>query len=462
MVLRYIACGGFLLLLLPLLMSAGPLRASEPVRVRAGAAELLTFDAAVGTVIVARPEVADVQVASGRKVAVTGRQAGRTTLIVLDQASKVLARRQIVVSHDTTSIQRAVARALPDSKVRVESLDTGIVLSGDVATPQRAQRAVDVAQAMLGSEAQVLNHLETTSPIQVNLRVRVAEMSREVSEALGINWNAMGDLGDAALGLATGRAIGAGGSIPAPSTTDAVGTGSVDVDGSDGSVSAVIDALAERNLVTILAEPNLTAVSGETASFLAGGEFPIPVSQDDGEIDIEFREFGVRLRFTPRILSGNRISLEVRPEVSELSDRGSVTTNGIRVPGLTVQRVSTSIELASGQTFAIAGLLQNVTEQSVRSVPGLSDIPVLGPLFRSARFQSEETELVVVVTPYIVSPADSRQAVRDPLQGFEPAHALDLLLRGQPLDPEHAAEPGRDGSRADEPSRLQPPAGFAY
>jgi pilus assembly protein CpaC len=182
--------------------------------------------------------------------------------------------------------------------------------------------------------------------------------------------------------------------------------------------------------VTLLAEPNLTALSGETASFLAGGEFPIPIAQDDGKITVEFKSFGVSLAFTPTIVSGNRISLKVLPEVSSLSSSGSVTLNGINIPALSTRRANTTVELASGQSFAIAGLLQASGNQSVNEFPGLADIPILGALFRSTTFKRNESELVIIVTPYLVRPV-STAALASPTDGFEIPDDYDRVFKGE-------------------------------
>ena len=193
----------------------------------------------------------------------------------------------------------------------------------------------------------------------------------------------------------------------------------------------MIDALAEDGLISILAEPNLTALSGETASFLAGGEFPIPVNQRDGQITIEFKQFGVSLDFTPSVLSGERISMKVRPEVSELTDEGAVMIEGLKIPALSVRRAETTVELGSGQSFAVAGLLQNNSRTVIQKVPGISDVPVLGGLFNSTRFQRNETELVIVVTPYLVTPVSQPGALQVANDGYVPASDLERIFVGR-------------------------------
>jgi pilus assembly protein CpaC len=279
------------------------------------------------------------------------------------------------------------------------------------------------------------------SSIQVNIRVRVAEISRDLTRQFGFNWHALGNPGNWAYGLSTGVAAGPIASVIGGSIGSGVAGASPQRFGfgfNDGTndINGIVDALAADNLVTILAEPNLTAQSGEVASFLAGGEFPIPVagSGTNGQatVTIEFKTFGVSLAFVPIVLGNDRLTLRVRPEVSELSDQGAISLplgNGtIRIPALAVRRAETTIELGSGQSFAIAGLLQRNTAQQTEGVNGLTDIPVLGALFRSDRFQRRETELVSIVTPYLVQPVSNPQALTAPTDNFRPATSLERIL----------------------------------
>jgi pilus assembly protein CpaC len=277
------------------------------------------------------------------------------------------------------------------------------VLSGAVATATEVENARRLAMRFIGDGGEVINRIAVTAPNQVNLRVRIAEVSREITNQFGFNWSV---------------AVDGGFRFALQSLLPTAGINDVLVGGDVGSTSidALIDALAEDNLVTILAEPNLTAVSGETASFLAGGEFPIPVSQDNNTVTVEFKQFGVSLAFTPTLMGRNRISMRVRPEVSQLSTAVQVLAGGLSIPSLTTRRAETTVELASGQSFAIAGLIQDNSRQEHSQIPGLGDIPILGALFQSDRFQRNETELVIIVTPYVVRPvnADQLQTPVDP------------------------------------------------
>ncbi len=207
------------------------------------------------------------------------------------------------------------------------------------------------------------------------------------------------------------------------------------------NVSALIDALQTEGLVTILAEPNLTAISGETANFLAGGEFPVPVSQGLQQVTIEWKRFGVSIDFTPTVLDANRLSIKVRPEVSELTTVGAVTVNNIQIPGLAVRRADTTVELASGQSFAIAGLFQNNVTTDVQRVPWLGDVPILGALFRSDSFQRNESELVIIVTPYIVQPAERTSDLKLPSEGIAYTSDLERMLLGRLTNAKNPPEP---------------------
>jgi pilus assembly protein CpaC len=295
----------------------------------------------------------------------------------------------------------------------------------------------------------------------VHLRVQVAEVSREVIKEFGINWEALFETGNFSFGFAQGRDVLSGNSfLRAPTNAGSSVPGSIFGNYTSGSasISTAVDALAEEGLVNILAEPNLTALSGETASFLAGGEFPIPVATDEDKVEIEFKEFGISLAFTPTVLSSNRISLRVRPEVSELTDNGAITLSGLTIPALATRRAETTVELGSGQTFMVGGLLSTDVQSAVSKFPGLGDLPVLGALFRSQRFQSNETELVILVTPYLVRPIDDRKLVARPTDGFRAPTDVERILEGRL----HSArlQPGTGGPVAPQAQRLVGPIGF--
>ena len=382
----------------------------------------MRIDRPAAAMFVANPDIAEVAVKSPRLIYVFAKKPGQTTLYAVDQKEAVVANLNLVVTHDLARLSEGLSKMVPQGQVSAQSVNGAIVLTGAVATAAEAEDARRLASRFIGTGEEVINRLQVTAPNQVNLRVRFAEVSRGVLRQFGINWEALADVGDFTFGLATGNPIfgpveqvpgGTGTFKPLLTRQNGVNNifGSYSSDNLD--VNTLIDLLAEDNLVSILAEPNLTALSGETASFLAGGEFPVPVPNDNG-IAIEFKKFGVGLSFTPTVLSPNRISMKVNPEVSQLSAEGAVVIESIRVPSLTTRRAETTVELASGQSFAIAGLLQNNTNFDHKRMPGLGDLPILGDLFKSDRFNRQETELVIIVTPYIVKPVDDPAAIAMP------------------------------------------------
>jgi pilus assembly protein CpaC len=320
---------------------------------------------------------------------------------------------------------------MPNSRIDVQNVDNRIILSGMVDSESEAHDAHQFVVGMFPDmkDVRVINRLRVLAPNQVNLRVRIAEVSRDVIKQFSINWNAVFKQGRTTFGLLSGNpALLLDGFVGSESNAN-LAFGSYR--SGPANVDAILDALEREGLVTILAEPNLTAVSGQTANFLAGGEFPILVPQDDSRVvTVTFKQFGVSLTFSPTLIDVNRISLRVKPEVSELSTAGAVTFNGFNIPALTTRRAETTVELGSGQSFAIAGLLQNNLNETINKFPGLGDIPILGTLFRSTRFQRNETELVIIVTPYIVRPT-SAPLMAAPTDGLVPPSENDRLVRGQ-------------------------------
>lgn len=427
-----------------------------PIVLEASKGTLIRLDRPASTVFVADPEVADVQVKSPRLVYLMAKQPGETVIYAVDREERVLLNRRIAVNHNLSRLQATLSKMLPGSDVKVETMDKTLVLSGSVLTAKDADAAQRLALRLVKDEEDLVNQLSVVAPNQVHLRVRVAEVSRDILKQFGINWDAVFRTGNFLFGFATG--------LPA---ANAVGQAIVRNNGTNSIVAGfrsskidlngVIDALDDEGLITILAEPNLTAVSGESATFLAGGEFPILVPGDDNKIAVEFKQFGVSLAFTP-VLVGSRISLKVNPEVSQLTTTGAVQIAGFTIPALTTRRAETTVELGSGQSFAIAGLLQNNITRDVNKLPGLGELPVLGGLFRSDRFQRNETELVIIVTPYIVRPVDSKR-LTTPTKGLKPPNDTDRIYRGKThrphLEKEKRTVHGR-GAR----NGLAGPAGF--
>jgi pilus assembly protein CpaC len=419
-------------------------QAGAAVSLSVGQGALIRLDQPAATVFVANPEIADVQIAGPQSIFVFGQRTGRTTLFALDESGTPLAQREISVEHDLGQLRRVLSARFPRARVNLTSGPRSVMVEGAVETPQEAEAIVNTVTGALGPDERLVNRLTVNAPAQVNLRVRVAEVSRSVDQQLGFNWRALFNVGNFTFGLLTGNGL-----VVSPGLL-ANGGGLVGGGFNDGNVdvNVLIDALSEEGLARTLAEPNLTALSGETASFTAGGEFPVPVAQDDDTLTIEFKQFGVILDFTPTVLTPDRISLRVRPEVSELTTQGAILLDGFEIPALTVRRVDTTVELASGQSLVIGGLLQQSTRDSVDKIPGLGDIPVLGALFTSTRYRNAESELIVTVTPYVVRPTRP-DALPTPVGLAPPGRSLESLL----IERSSSAAP---------PGRLNGPVGFVY
>lgn len=427
-------------------------QATTSISVEIGKAHALELTVPATTVFVVNPDIADVQANDPRRVMVFGRKAGTTAVYVTQQGGRVQAY-TIDVVRDVAQVEAALRVVAPTAGISVMGAPNGITVTGLAATPREAETLKAVAQLFVGEKDVLDFKVGVSGGTQVNLQVRIAEVSRSVSRSFGFNWNAIFNNGSVAIGLLTGRAPLSDtlGDFSRNPSTDQLGTIGLGYQGGSTNVSALVDALQAQGLVTMLAEPNLTATSGETASFLAGGEFPVPVAQSRDQVTVEWKKFGVSLDFTPTVLDAGRISIKVRPEVSQLSDNGAVTLNNIKVPSIAVRRAETTVELASGQSFAIAGLFQDGTSSSVRRFPGLGDLPILGALFRSTSFKRDKSELVIIVTPYIVRPT-SPASLRAPTDDVVFANALEQILYGRMVH-----KPDSSGSP---PPHLAGPAGF--
>jgi pilus assembly protein CpaC len=344
-----------------------------------------------------------------------------------------------------------------------------VLLTGTVAQPTDAAEAERLVQAFVGANVQVVSRLRTATPQQVYLQVRIAEVSRSLARDIGTNLLSRDNSGGFLFGIGRGnpgtietvQTVGPNG-LPIGSTAYTFNNpASTTTLGAAGRLLGM-DILSTLNLgettgqVTTLAEPTLVALSGETATFLAGGEFPVPIPQSLGTVTIEYKQFGVGLAFSPTVLEDGRISIRVRPEVSELSSSGSVRFNGFEIPALTTRRVETTVELGSGQSFMIGGLLRNHNNNSIDRAPFLGNIPIIGALFRSTRYRREETELVIVITPYLVRPVSANQ-IALPTDGHRNPDEAQRLLIGQMNDSRSGEQ--RPGPTAAEPRTVAPGVG---
>lgn len=401
------------------ILASGSDRAGELVVPR-GKSQIIRLDRPVTDILVGDPEIADVMALSTRSIYVLGKAAGATNLTIYGRNRELLAVIDLIVGHDAAGLRNKLNELLPGEPIEVRAVNDSLVLSGAVSSSGKLDRALAIAERY--APQKVTNLMSVTGSQQVMVSVRIAEISRRLTRQLGINPSFL---------FGNDLFINALDPISATAKAAAV----FDVQEGDVTVDGFIDALEQKGAIKVLAEPNLIALSGDTATFLAGGEFPIPVAQDSGDngpvsITVEFKEFGVALEFTPTVLDNDLISLAVAPEVSEIDRNNAVTVSGINIPGLTTRRASTVVELRDGESFAIAGLIQSNFSDQVRQVPGLGDLPVLGALLRSVEFQQNETELVIIVTPHLVRPAAPGQLAA-PTDTFAAPSMADLLFLGQ-------------------------------
>jgi len=447
----------------------------KTINLTIGDAEIIKFGTDATEVFIADPVVADIQLSDPRRLYLFGKALGTTNLFVMGKNNQEILKARVIVSHNLSQLKELIAVYDPHELVEIKSFPGGLILEGVVDSPKTAEAIRMLAEKFIEKEKAhaVVNHLDVKAPVQVQLRVRVAEIERTVVNRLGFNWQSFFKGGDGKfnLGALVGRIpFMTPGTPPGTETVASLiqpvtprGLDFIDTLGASFTdkhynINAALDALEKEGLVTILAEPNLVAVSGETASFLAGGEFPYPIPQQLGTTTIEFKQFGVSLAFTPTVLSGNMISMRLRPEVSELDDTQSITINGTSVPGILTRRAETTIQLGSGQTFAIAGLLQNRVSTNIAGLPGLGNLPILGALFRSNAFQRNETELVIVVTAILVEPVSGKELAL-PTDGLNYATFVEQIFERRLTKP--GVQKGEAPAFGPGGARLVGPAGFS-
>ncbi len=398
---------------------------SRSVALGTGKSVVLDFPRDIKDVLVANPKIANAVIRSSRRAYIIGNEPGQTNVFFFDAEGRQMVGLDIAVTRNLNGIRAAIKQLLPDADIRVEGIGEGVILSGTVSSQAEAQQAFDLAARLIGagtaeavtSGTKIVNAILVRGRDQVMLKVTVAEMDRNVIKQLGINLNGSAGFGSAVVNFNT--------SNPFPIN----GTPSSSVSPGFKGITATIQAMEQVGIVRTLAEPTLAAISGESGHFLVGGSFLYPVPASLGQAPaIQFQNYGVALNFTPVVLSEGRISLHVATEVSQLDPTTSITIAGTTVPGLTVRRADTTVEIPSGGTLAMAGMLQEQTKQTITGLPGLMQLPILGVLFKSNDYLNSQTELVALVTPYVVRAVAQKDLSR-PDDGFaDPSDPASVLL----------------------------------
>lgn len=388
------------------------------IKVAKGKPKTVITNAAFYQIVIGDPEIANVNPLTDKSFYVLGNNLGTTGIALFDENKQLVGTVDIEVTLDTDQLASTIRASVPDAKIKVGSANGRVVLSGEADDAVAAEKASKIASRFSGNE-EVINSVNISSSQQVQLNVRFVEINRQAGQDLGAKYSA-------------NFAYGIGGRDVTLDPGTVPGAGNGEIIGrllSNGlSIDVAIKALEERGLARRLAEPNLIARSGQTASFLAGGEFPIPVSEDNGKISVSYKKYGVSLDFTPTVLKDGLVSLDIAPEVSSIDASASYNIGNISVPGFIVRRAKTSVDLKNGQSFMIAGLLQSQNDITTSRLPGLGKLPVLGSLFSSKSYQRRETDLVIIVTPYLVKPVDPSKKLLEPTDGTQPASNVDYFL----------------------------------
>ena len=411
-------------------MAATP---SETLNLSQGTGTLVRLSAPMSDVFVANDAIADVQVRSSRQLYIFGKGAGETTIYATAPNGKVVYSSTVRVGSNLGSVSEMLRMAMPEASIQATPMNNLVLLTGTVSSPDDVAEAQRLVQAYVGSTTQVVSRIRSATPLQVALKVKIAEVNRSLLKEVGVNL--LGSTND--FDILQGEGI----YLPPVGEADENNQAGSIIRGLVGTTFGFrksilgLDLISRIQLgetdgyITTLAEPILTALSGETASFLAGGEFPVPISSSLGSVTVEYKQYGVGLAFTPYVLADGRISMRVRPEVSELSAEGSVKLGEFTIPALTTRRAETTVELGSGQSFMIAGLLRNSSVNDINKAPFLGDIPILGALFRSTSYRRKETELVIIVTPYLVRPVSGQLAL--PSNGYRAPTDAQRVFTGQ-------------------------------
>ncbi len=402
------------------------------------------------TALIAESEIADVVPISDRSIYVVGKKVGATRLTIIGEDQRVLQIVEVDVTPDLEDLRAKLKENVPEADIRVSAVAGGIMLSGTARDAPEIEKAINIARRY--SPDPVTNAIGVASPQQVMLEVRFVEASRSASRELGVSTRlrdprVSSDTNNQVFGAVAGGAIQTAALL---SGAEPFGTMLARVLDGGTNVDVMLRALEERALARRLAEPNLVTTSGDTASFLAGGEFPFPVAAENNRISIEFKKFGVALAFTPTVLAGGLINLKIAPEVSDIDDTITIELNNVRIPGLVVRRANTTVELKDGQSLAIAGLLQHSHQKSQRQLPWIGQVPILGALFRSADFQKSETDLVIIVTPRLVKPKKPGELLKTPLDEPVASNDVDFFAGGRM----EVSESDRRRRQRDEPKQF--------
>ena len=489
-------------------VAAPALRADGVQSMSVGQSKVIDLPAAMSDVIIADPNVVDVHVRSARQLYLIAKGPGQSSVVVTTAGGKAIYKAMVRVGNNLTSVDQMLKLAMPDADITVSSLNNTVLLTGTVAAPEDGAEAERLVTAFVGDKTTVISRLKTATPLTVNLQVRIAEVNKSVSKEIGFNLMTRDSTSGFKFGLGTGRQFVNGKWIfRDPVTGDtgqtATGRGLQNITNANGdeigtAISSItsgstlsgagklfgldilgaLDLAEVQGLSTTLANPNLTALSGETASFLAGGELPLPLASGLGTVSVEFKQYGISLAFTPTVLAEGRISMRVRPEVSDLDYSAGVTISGTAVPGLKTRRAETTVELGSGQSFMIGGLMSSASSNSMNKAPFLGDIPILGNLFKSQAFKRNQTELVIVVTPYLVKPVNARD-IKLPTDGYRNATDAQRYLgamqhdsKGDPRPvptiappvtvPSSAIPPAADAGSARKTAKAAAAPGFSF
>jgi len=401
-----------------------------------GKSVVLDLPRDIKDVLVADPKIANAVIRSAQRAYIIGTAVGQTNVVFFDSEGQQIAAYDIAVKRDLNGVRAALKQTMPYAGIQIEGVGDGVMLTGSVSSPIEAQQAGDIAARLVGGPEKVVNSIAVRGRDQVMLKVNVSEVRRDIVKQMGVDLSASMNYGTAVVNFnnnnpftAFGRSLVAGNGASVSAVTKGL-----------PSVTATMRAMESAGVVRTLAEPNLTAISGESATFIAGGEFPVPAGFSCDPVthvcttQISFKKFGISLNFTPVVLTEGRISLRVMTEVSELSNDNAITLNqsgsALTIPSIRTRRAETTLEIPSGGSMAMAGLIQEQTKQAINGLPGLDQVPVLGALFRSQDFVNNETELMVLVTPYIVR-AVAQKELSHPDDGFAPASDSQSTLLAQ-------------------------------